>query len=100
MRRRRDDFGQAQLRWQRRDIFGERRRRRWPWKTLLAVGALGALAYAFGDPSRLAQLKALWTETVASPTAPPVAPDVAKPTGAADSDRLSLPLPAQPPGAR
>jgi hypothetical protein len=88
---RQDEFSRSEARWARRPIFGQPRRRRWPWGLigLIALAALlGGGAYVITQPQLRPALADQWSR--AFPPAPRVAPN--------DPQRLSLP--AQPSAAR
>jgi hypothetical protein len=91
MRRRGNERRRADARWDSRDIFGERRRRRIRWLPILIVAIVAAGAFALSDVQRRDRLQGLWGE-IFKPA----------PAGAPKSgDQLSiLPLPPEPPGAR
>ena len=104
MRRRKDDFGHAESRWARRELFGERRRRRLPWKPLLVALAVGSAAIALSDGDRRDWLLGLWTEATA-PAAPEAAAEIAAtpssmPAAANGPEDDALPLPPAPPVTR
>lgn len=63
----RDELSRAERRWsKRRDIFGERRRRRFPWRwtfLVLALAAAGLLLSRSDLDGLLAGLGSLWPES-------------------------------------
>jgi hypothetical protein len=100
MPRRRDEFGRGRSRWGQRDIFSERRRRRFPWIPVLVVAAVAAAVYAFSDPRVGGQIGGLWAG-ISNPASTPAPAAEPAPAPQGRDDRFTtLPLPPEPPGAR
>lgn len=70
---RKDEFSRAEQRWSRRDIFGERRRRRIPWGVVMMVLvaiALALIVSSAGMDSFLGSLESWLPTSSESPQIP------------------------------
>lgn len=89
---RKNDLRRTEARWARRNLFGERRRRRLPWRSIALLLLIGAGLYALTHWDLVGGAQRLWAQAPAPPSTPRTT---------VDSERLSiLPLPPEPPGSR
>jgi hypothetical protein len=92
---RRNEFGRGRSRWGHRDIF-VKRRRRFPWVSILLVAALAAGAYTYRDPGLRGQIETLWAE-IRKPALTPEPDPTPPPAPLPVSAPIPVPAPSDAP---